>query len=243
MTFNLSEVLAVKSLREFDLGTHISLKNKYIYLQVSKVASSTIKHYLQTLEVRGTGRRVEDVNNRNLSPHIWPSQLNEDHLREIFDDPSFKKIAFVRSPFSRTLSCYLHRICGAPKSPSNRALARATGGLCGPDISFAEFVDVVCSQTSKEQDSHWRSQYDEIIYSQIGKWGQIGKFENLTSDLQSVLSQFKPVIEVEPKLTLSPAVTSADDRLHEFYTPVLVEKIATRFALDFDTFGYSRKIG
>lgn len=80
------------------------------------------------------------------------------------------------------------------------------------------------------------------MYAQIKEWGHIGKFESLVFDLKSILSQFQPLIEVDPKLTLSPAVTSADDKLHEFYTPILAEKIATRFALDFDTFGYSRRI-
>lgn len=235
-------ILEKKSSREFDLGTHISLKNRYVYFQVSKAASSTVKHYLQSLETLDTGRSITNVNNRNLSPHIWPSQLSKEDLSGILADASFKKLTFVRNPYTRILSCYLHRIRVDVKSTSNRALANATGGRSGTDVEFGEFVDIICDQESPEQESHWRCQYDEISYPIIENWAHIGKFENLNTDLQEFLSQYTDQVSVRPKISKSPAVTSAGDKLKEFYTPKLQAKIVDRFALDFETFGYSREL-
>lgn len=113
---NLDSLQTVKSAYELDTGTHRSLKNDYVYFQISKSASSTVKYYLQALEVRGTKREVVDASNRYLSPHIWLSQLKEGHFLERLILPGVRKVTFVRNPFSRLLSCYLHCLKGSPDS-------------------------------------------------------------------------------------------------------------------------------
>ena len=82
---SMSDLLASKSQRELDIATHISLKHRYVFFQVSKAASSTAKYHLQALEVKGTRRKIS-VNNRNLSPHVWPSQLREEDFLAMLDE-------------------------------------------------------------------------------------------------------------------------------------------------------------
>jgi len=136
----LENFLKVKTRNDFENNTHISLKNRYVFIQVSKAASSSVKWALQSLEFLNTPWKVMDVNNKFYAPHISPYQVSEESLEEIFNSDSFKKVAFVRNPYTRLLSCYLHRIIGNPRSASNKALMFATGGKGGPDISFNEFV-------------------------------------------------------------------------------------------------------
>lgn len=240
----LDNLYAVKNARELDIGIHISLKNDYIYFQVSKSASSTVKFYLQNLEVCGTQRKVADVNNRNLSPHIWPSQLRESHFLELLASPTMRKVTFVRNPFSRLLSCYLHRIKGSPESPSVKNIKRFTRNRFDASLSFSDFVKIVCDQESIQQDSHWRVQSDEVFYSLIPHWSFIGRVERIDEDLPRLMALLDPdatapTSELED---YSPSVTKASSKLADFYTPELEEKVVTRYKADFDNFGYATSI-
>ncbi|MBE0464405.1 sulfotransferase family protein [Halomonas colorata] len=241
-------MLAKKSYKELDLNTHISLKNKYVFFQVSKVASSTVKDFLQNMEVKGTSRRVIDVNNRYVSPHIWPSQLNESDFLSIIDDDSFNKISFVRNPYARILSCYLHRIVKDVSSPSNKWLSKYTGGLCGPNISFSDFAQVISEQESIQQESHWRRQSDEIFYNIIKNWCFIGRFESLSQDLNKVqlIINGNNTSSQESKLSgkdnFSPMTTKASSKLNEYYDDKTQELIYNSYLSDFKNFGYSKEL-
>lgn len=241
---SLERLLNNKSMRELDIGTHISLKNKYVYFQVSKSASSTVKGVLQKWEVDGTGRRVIDVNNRNYSPHVWPSQLSEEMFVSILSDPEYRKISFVRNPYTRILSCYLHRIVAEPHSTSNKLLMKANSGRGGPDITFSEFVSVICEQKSYEQESHWRAQSDEIFYDVIGDWAFIGRMEALQIDIdrmQGVI--FDGGKNEKNKIgNLSPMSTGASEKLKHYYDPETQKKLLRRYERDFTAFGYDEKI-
>lgn len=240
----ISELLKYKNLRELDIGTHISLKNSYIYFQVSKSASSTVKYYLQELEIRGTQRKIIDVNNRNLSPHIWPSQLTEEHFTELLEADAMKKVTFVRNPFSRILSCYLHRIKGSPESPSVKNIKRFTKNRFDATLSFSDFINIICDQESIQQESHWRVQSDEIFYNSIKKWDFIGKVESIDKDLPNLLSVLSNNFPNNDGALLdsSPSVTKANSKLSEFYTIELLEKVAKRYHLDFKNFNYNTEI-
>lgn len=240
----MEQLLQIKSKRELDIGTHISLKNRYVYFQVSKSASSTVKGALQALEVEGTSRKVVNVNNRNLSPHIWPSQLTEEMFLSILKDRSFRKFSFVRNPYSRILSCYLHRIVAEPHSASNKALKIANSGRGGPDISFFEFVSVICEQKSSEQESHWRAQADEIFYDLIQDWAFIGRVEELATDIDkmnSIILGRVPSTSNELG-NLSPMTTGASEKLKSYYDIKTRIKVLERYERDFTVFGYSEKI-
>lgn len=235
------QLCTVKSRRELDIGTHISLKNDYIYFQVSKSASSTVKHYLQTLEVVGTQRKVMEVNNRNLSPHIWPSQLKERDFLTMLASPVIRKVTFVRNPFSRLLSCYLHRIKEEPESPSAKNIKRFTRNRFDATLCFADFIRIVCDQESVEQDSHWRVQADEVFYHLIQDWTFIGRVERIREDLPRLMAVLgaeclEPGAELQDS---SPSVTKASERLTEFYTPELQKRVVERYKADFESFSYS----
>lgn len=44
----------IKPWSDVERNTHISLANNYVFFQVSKSASSTVKYYLQSYELRKT---------------------------------------------------------------------------------------------------------------------------------------------------------------------------------------------
>lgn len=241
--FDIDRVLALKTNQDFQINTHISLKNEYVFFQVSKVASSTVVHHLQSVEFEGSGFKVQNPNNKHVSPHLSPFQLSGAGLTEVMESERYRKVAFVRNPFSRLLSCYLHRIVGAPESPSARLFGRVSGEVEVP--SFERFIGVICQQSSREMDRHWRVQSDEVLADVVGL-DFVGRFERLGDDLcalEKYLFGRKAFDRRALKeLNASPASTGSDARLAEYYDRDLVDRVVKRFARDFELFGYEPEI-
>ena len=235
-----------KSWTEIERNTHISLSHKYIYFQVSKSASSTVKYYLQLAELKGTPweGKVANVNKKYMSPHLSPFQLPHNRFKKILKSDNFKKITFVRNPYTRLLSCYLHRIIGQPKSRSAKQLTAQMNRTDITDITFEEFIKFICQQQSKEMESHWRVQYDEVLGGEV-KFDFIGKQENLTDDIKSLLKYLygsNEYINVDNSTNESPQSTSASDKLNKYYTNELIDLVRTRYQNDFEYFGYSLEL-
>jgi Sulfotransferase family len=237
--FDLAAVLERKPESDWQLNTHVSLRNRYVFFQVCKAAGSTVTHHLQAVEYEGTQFRVQDPKNKYLSPHLSPYQFEPTHLAAIMQDPTWRRVAFVRNPFTRLLSCYLHRIVAEPQSPSARWYRKSSGDTDTP--TFARFVEVVCRQPSVEMERHWRVQSDEVL-ADVVRLDFVGRFERLREDLER-LSQFlfgrdafdaKALAEVNA----SPMRTGAESRLYEYYTPELVTLVVRRFHRDFELFDY-----
>ena len=126
-------MLAYKKRHEIDLDTHISLKHHYVYMMVGKAASSTVTYHLQCVEYRGTRYKPGNVNSRHLSPHIAPFQLARREFVTVMTGPRFRRLTFVRNPYTRLLSCYLHRIVGpGGDEPEQEGAAASTRAASTP---------------------------------------------------------------------------------------------------------------
>lgn len=241
----LRKALRYKKRAELDLDTHISLKHRYVYLMVGKAASSTVTYHLQCAEYRGTRYKPANVNSRHQSPHLAPFQLSRRSFSTIMTNPRFRKLTFVRNPYARLLSCYLHRVVGTPKpNPSKKVLARHTRGDPG-QLSFGGFVDIVTAQENAQMERHWAVQHDAVLYPLL-KYDFIGKQESLIEDLLKLEALLfgKAVFDREAlgSVNKAPMQTGSASKLREHYTDRIAAKVAARYALDFDTFGYSRDL-
>ena len=240
-------ILKNKSINDFEISTHISLPNKYCFTQVSKAASSSVKWALQSLECRNSPWGVIDVNNKFFSPHISPYQIDDAMLEVVLTSDDFKRATFVRNPYTRILSCYLHRVVSSPNSASNKALIKATGGRGGDDVSFDEFVDVICNQKSIEQECHWRCQSEDLCCDYIN-YDFIGKLENLPNDLFDLIEllygkEGLKWYKKSKKKDASPMKTGASDLIKKYYNDVSIQNnVKDRFSKDFELFGYSEDI-
>lgn len=237
-----------KTRRDIEIETHISLKHSYIYYQVSKAANSTIKYHLQNLEFEGTSFKINNVNNKHLSPHLSPYQLPKSVFLNMMRSKDVVNFTFVRNPYARLLSCYLHRILREPNSPSSNKFSLLANGRRGAEVTFNDFVERICEQESSDMESHWRVQYDCIMYPHVG-WSYIGRVENLMPDLERVFDLIRNRSKMEyfpsmenSKVNASPMKTSADEKLREYVTPSLQKRIADRYHLDFETFGYEKDL-
>jgi hypothetical protein len=242
----LRKSLTFKKRDEIDLDTHISLKHRYVYLMVSKAASSTVTYHLQCAEYRGTPYKPASVNERLQSPHIAPFQLSPQAFAGVMLHPRFRKLTFVRNPYSRMLSCYLHRIVGTPRlNPSKKVLARHARRIDPSRLSFEQFVDIATGMENAEMERHWAVQHDAVLYPLV-RYDFVGRQESLIDDLLALETLLfgKPVFDRAAlgSVNKSPRQTGSTAKLREHYTDRIAAKVAERYAIDFDTFGYSRDL-
>ncbi|PYE30721.1 chondroitin 4-sulfotransferase 11 [Idiomarina fontislapidosi] len=236
-----------KPKKDFEISSHISLVNNYVFVQVSKAASSSVKWALQSLEFAKTPWQVIDVNNKFYSPHISPYQVPTQDLDRIFYSKSCKRTTFVRNPFTRLLSCYLHRVVAKPRSATNAAVKRLTGGRGGEDVSFDEFVELICSQDAIDQEAHWRCQVEDLCVTDI-QYDFVGKLENINNDLADLIKVLYGEIGLEwylksTKADASPMKTGSSSLLLEYFVDKgTIKRVIDRYLGDFEEFGYSTDI-
>ena len=223
----------------------ISLRRKYLYCPVSKVANSSIKAFLYEAELRDNGfpKTARDFNTAQVhnvlfGPLLQPYQLPEALLEEVLYGDEYMRFLFVRHPVDRLVSCYLDRVKTAGSVP-NKVIQRALGVKDPDDIKFGDFVGVVAGQKLKDMNPHWRPVYYEACCDKLS-YDRVLRFENLHDDLKSLLAELYPRVSesIDVELNLSPAKTAAGGRVAEFVTPEIRSMIEEIYAKDFAAFGY-----
>lgn len=231
--------------RSVNMHTHISLVNRYVYVEVPKAGCGTMKATLGGLEAArmnpGMVQRVQDSphNRLNATPFVKPFQLPRDLLEEVLTSTDYTRFTVVRDPASRLLSGYIEKVGQGLKQsiPVVEALRESTGrDVAAADVTLADFLDVIAIQDSRDQDPHWRRQadhlglgivsYDALIHLEEldVSWGRIGELTS-TPDLQE---QF-----------FCRNSTGAGSRMQDYYTPELLDRVAEVYGRDYRELGYS----
>jgi len=230
--------------RSVNLHTHISLVNRYVYVEVPKAACGTMKATLGGLEAARMGpamvaRVQENPHDRmRATPFVKAFQLPPDLLEQVLAGPGYARFTVVREPAARLLSGFIEKIGQGLKQsgPILEAVAARVGHDIAPaDVTIAQFVDVVAAQESRDQDPHWRRQadhiglgiisYDEVIHLEEldASWPRLGELVG-SSGLQE---QF-----------FCRNSTGARARLAEYYTPSTMAQVAQAYARDYADLGY-----
>ena len=232
-----------KRVRDFENNTNISLLHHYIYFAVDKVANSTIKQCLFEIEYSSVGKNPLTLFDKRCSPLLSPYQLPDDLKQEVFRSDKYFRFAFVRSPYSRLLSCYLDRIqrrTSNPRRDLNKELKKR--GLDPAEVSFEDFLRVVCEQPSAIQNSHWRRQYDDLCFDLI-RFDHIGKFENLWKEMAYVSERVFGALMPQMRdrgINKAPRSTHSDQHVRNYYTQELADLVYESYSRDFESFGYER---
>lgn len=189
---------------------------KLLFYKIPKVGSTSIWHISAEL----LGHQVRKENLRSMPLEYLPFYLIE-------DTDKVRKVAFVRNPWDRLVSCFCQK-----KERKNVSFFNTLS--LTPEASFQEFVDAVCTTSDDCIQHHLRSQYTYLI-DHNANWvvDFVGKFESFEEDLFSVLNRQEVKLDKFPhwnKIHRS-AYTS-------YYTPELQDKVAKRYHLDIELFGY-----
>jgi hypothetical protein len=232
--------------RSLNLHMHISLVNRYVYVEVPKAGCGTMKATLGGMEAArlntGFVQRVQDrPHDRKLAtPFIRAFQLPSDILEEALTSPTYRRFAVVRDPATRVLSAYLEKIRQGLKQ-SAPVVAAITARLGSPvsatDVTFEQFLDVVAEQPVRDQDPHWRVQsahlglgtidYDALIHLEDldASWPKIGELTG-APDLRETF--------------FCRNATHAAKHVGDHYTPELREQVAQIYADDYRLLNYPR---
>jgi len=240
------QYVAALGWRSVNRHTHISLVNRYVYVEVPKAGCGTMKATLGGVEAaRLNQQAVAAIQERphdasRMTPFVKPFQLPPDLLEEVLTSRKFRRFTVVREPASRLLSAYLEKIRqGLPQATPVLDDLRSRLGDQAPDaaseITLAQFIEVVGAQTSREQDPHWRRQHDQLGLSFIN-YDAIIHLEDLDASWSTIAA-----------LTSTPDLreqfycrnsTGAGARMDEHYTPALRKAVAEIYADDYRVLKY-----
>lgn len=193
-------------------------KYNVLFYNVPKVASSTIWSICAEIECGYKTNKSNKVRSIIL-PSIKSSEIN------LYTDVI--KIAFVRNPYDRLVSCYRNKI---EKEDSNFL---DLNGLSA-ETSFSQFVDYICDTPDSNADRHFRSQYT-FIYNHNAELiaDHIGRFESFYDDFKNLSRLYElPSVEI-PHWN-----KESESHYSSFYTDSTVEKVKIRYAIDLSMFGY-----
>ena len=230
--------------RSVNLHTHISLVNRFVYIEVPKAGCGTMKSTLGGLEAARMGAamvgRVQEAPHDRMAatPFVKPFQLPPAMLEDVLAGPNFRRFTVVREPASRLLSGYLEKIRQGLKQsePIVEALQRKAKGITAQDVTLAQFLDVVCAQKSIDQDPHWRRQVDQVGFGSVPfdavihleeldrSWGRIGELTSTPGLKENFFCKFS---------------TGAGSKVADYYDATLLAQVAKAYAQDYEAFGYS----
>jgi hypothetical protein len=224
--------------------TWVSVRHRYFYMAVSKVASSKIKMILQQAEGYPLPEDPFDVHARDRPGLSFVSRLSDfspSEAVEILTAPDWFRFAFVRNPYDRLLSAYRSKIADLT-SPyvGVRASILALAGR-RPDSrsvpTFAEFANYVEAQPDLQRDGHWRSQTGTLCLNDI-PYDFIGRQECFEADFARVLRQLSALESASGDLS-EVVNASSPGGAADSYDAGLAASVYRTYKADFDALGYS----
>lgn len=234
-----SDITRSIPLDNFIYSVHISLKHKYIYVETPKVCCSTLKTRLISAELEQDIRykEFEQIHNREFSPLLNPKQVFD--FPKLTQSKDYFKFCFVRSPFSKLLSCYLDKIC-KQHDPRRKKICLQLGRSTESkeQVSYEDFISCICDQPVSLMDPHWRTQYYQTLQNTI-KYDYIGKFESFEQDYKNI-TELIGLKATEAKHNELRHATSACNQLNKYYNKNTIEMIVKKFQIDFEYFNYNQ---
>ena len=234
--------------RSLNLHAHISLVNRYVYVEVPKAGCGTMKATLGGLEAARMGpamvERVQDNPHDRMkaTPFVKPFQLPPAMLEEVLTSSDFGRFTVVREPAARLLSGYLEKVGQGLKQSKSIVddLEAATGEAISPeDVSLEQFITVVAGQASRDQDPHWRRQADHLGLGIID-YDAVVHLEDLDRSW-SLIGELTGIRGLQEQFYCRNS-TSAGARMSEYYTADLLAKVAAAYERDYSSLGYAPPI-
>lgn len=230
--------------RQINEAFLISLRNKFVYTRVPKVANSSLKHLVYSMEKPSWAGPVRDnlIHESQYGPLIRSEMLglaSPLFHRALFSG-NFFRFTFVRNPYAKALSTYLDRYMSKHSTVRRlvNEIALKNDWVPSEDenVTFSEFLRAVEEMPPWHMEPHISPQYIQTL-SELVTYSYIGSFETLVEDTQYVAKRIWGRDDVELGFK-SPSRTNAITRLHEMCSDADIALINRLYERDFQVFGY-----
>ena len=217
-----------------------SMRHKFIYVETPKVACSTIKRALQLIELDGDLTKLpRAVHDRKLSPLADPTNMPVSADRLLTGDDFFR-FGFVRSPYTRTLSCYIDKVLN---KDAGGFFLRQLGCDPGADLSLEKFLSIIRDQADIDKDPHWAPQSYLLQISKVD-YHFMGRFERIDRDLRVLFGHLRPDLrQAALGSKMDEHATHAGDKVRQFIGRRERDLIVEIYEKDFSDLSYSRNLG
>jgi hypothetical protein len=211
---------------------------RFIYVANPKAACSTMRKFLQYVELDGNMDKLPtQVHDKQTSPLLSPDQMKSS-VPQLFSGDEFFRFSIVRNPYTRALSAYRDKIVS---NSWERQRLLPTLGLPAdsPPISFLEFLRRVKARPDFQRDIHWATQ-KFLLQPRRVCYHFIGRFENFNVALQAIAQRIGGPCETNLEaFRIDHHATGALAKLREHLGAAERDLIIDIFEDDFYTFRYS----
>jgi hypothetical protein len=200
----------------------IDRERKYVYFRIPKSANTTVISSLLS------GRPEANIKG------IRKKQFDSIGDVEVDEFKCSIKFTLVRSPYTRVLSAFLNKINNGKRA---ELIRKKLGLEKDAYVSFDAFIEYL-EKGGIYEDGHWLPQ-SCIAPVDIIRDIEILKFENIDEDLPNFLSSKMGIFDLE---TQANHATGANNKVGEFYTPILAQRVYELYKKDFELFSYKREL-
>lgn len=187
--------------------------------RVPKAANSTIVTNLVELKL---GNKINSKQSKKI--FRTPASLSKQEVQRF---EQLFKFAVVRDPFSRTLSAYLDKIDRKYNQKEQK-------------VTFKAFLQSL-KAGKLHSNLHWTPQ-TSLFLIPVEEFDFIGKFENLNTDLSTIIGKIKGETTEQGFVRAGPSSTSASDKVLKYYDDECVQLMQELFAQDFELLGYKNTL-
>ena len=225
--------------REIDRDVIILPQRHLIFVTNQKAACSTLKATLWRWYIQDPDYEfdVNQIHKKASSPFMSPSDFGFKRFMSNINSPEYRRICFVRNPYTRLLSSYLDKIKFGGKRQTT-PYKRKLGFSSEDDVTFTAFIEGIASRSWYEADPHWRAQTEQLLWSGI-RYDFVGRFEHFLQEIDRLAIECG--VDVRGYLlSRFGHARHADRRLNDFYTEELQARVYEVYQADFDAFGYEK---
>jgi Sulfotransferase family len=233
---------------QLEYGSYASVKDRFIYIEVYKAASTTMRILLRELYASAEQKLVPDFNGDTLSS-IYASvpwtrdcvslppitALEDKDQRELLEAPDVLRFTIVRNPYTRLVSAWRNKVflC-APWIDDVYGAVRGEAPPSGQQypVEFAEFVSYLESTVGRVWDAHWRRQVD-LTFPKSLSFTHIGKVEILQETIRILARQLKYGLHMQLPHINEVIITPSPK-----YSAALAARVYALYEEDFANFGY-----
>ena len=220
-----------------DRRAAISRRRGYIYFRIPKAANTSVLAHLMCNELQLDELADPREKRRYAACYRSLSELRVDEVQAFRQ--RFFLFTFVRNPYTRIASAYIHKIRGnrRPKKSVLRFYGQSAAEIKRP-VSFAEFVTYLEGESPTRLDPHWAPQV-ALLPVPVTWLDFVGHQESFETDIHHVLQRIFGEGKQLRRIRQHYLASGSSAQLEALYTPELIERIARLYHDDFMAFGYS----